>query len=304
MKEKFFFIDARVARKLLNQISNMKPSKNGSDSSVYLFDEYAVLTTSRIKRRNVTISDDDLAYLDELIRTLYEIAGDRKTIIPILGYCYDPASTEGDGYIFQPRAKGAELWDDTILMSDSDHVQFEKTKLNRERLPDEVRANYLLSRTEVLANAPQEHYNQFIADIITLTDHDILIDSMTKENFFYDEKVGFQFVDLDAHNDYKYGLDKEKPDGKWLASKIGFMPCPFIARCYTLDPLILAQINQQEKQKLIADNRAIFEKVKRACIENDIPQKYIDNIPKPSKFPVELSIWGRGGRMMSGPRHD
>ena len=32
-------------------------------------------------------------------------------VVPILGYCFDPDSENGNGYIFQLRAKGEEFWE-------------------------------------------------------------------------------------------------------------------------------------------------------------------------------------------------
>jgi hypothetical protein len=35
-------------------------------------------------------------------------------------------------------------------------------------------------------------------------DTGVLVDSAGKDNFFYDETIGFQFIDLNAHDDYIY----------------------------------------------------------------------------------------------------
>lgn len=106
MKEKYFYIEPEKARELLLQINEMKAAKRGVDSHVYLIGEYAVLTTSRIKLRNVTTRDDDLTYFGELIKTLMSLKEQGVAVVPILGYCFDPDSENGNGYIFQQRAKG------------------------------------------------------------------------------------------------------------------------------------------------------------------------------------------------------
>ena len=69
MIEKFFYIEPEMARNLLTQIDGMRCDKRGVDRKAYLFDEYAVLSASRIKIRN-GVRDDNLAYFDELIHIL------------------------------------------------------------------------------------------------------------------------------------------------------------------------------------------------------------------------------------------
>lgn len=53
MKEKYFYIEPEKARELLSQIKDMKVAKRGIDRHVFLIGEYAVLTSSKIKLRNV-----------------------------------------------------------------------------------------------------------------------------------------------------------------------------------------------------------------------------------------------------------
>ena len=62
MEEKYFYIEPEIARGLLSRMREMKAVKRGVDKQAYLIDEYAVLTASKIKLRNVITRDDDLAY--------------------------------------------------------------------------------------------------------------------------------------------------------------------------------------------------------------------------------------------------
>lgn len=66
LAEKYFSIDRGVARNLINLIQNMKPAKRGIDRCAYLFDEYVVLSTCRLKLRNVDVRDDNLLYFDDI----------------------------------------------------------------------------------------------------------------------------------------------------------------------------------------------------------------------------------------------
>lgn len=112
MEEKYFYIESEKARGLLSQITQMKAAKRGVDRHVFFIGEYAVLTASKIKLRNVTTRDDDLAYFDELIKTLMDLKKQGVAVVPILGYSVDPDSENGNGYIIQSRAKGEELYDE------------------------------------------------------------------------------------------------------------------------------------------------------------------------------------------------
>ena len=82
---------------------------------------------------------------------------------PILGYCYDPDSCDGKGYLFQVRAKGAELFDDAIMtkfcvwtQNKSEGVYL-STHLN-----DSEAADYLTFRTHTISQVPQDHFDRFI----------------------------------------------------------------------------------------------------------------------------------------------
>ena len=93
----------------------MTPVHRGIDRQAYLFNDYAVLSTSRLKLRNVDVKDDDLRYFDDLIDRLAVLWKSGVNVIPILGYCYDPESADGEGFLFMKRAKGSELYDDSII---------------------------------------------------------------------------------------------------------------------------------------------------------------------------------------------
>jgi len=272
MQEKYFAVEPEKARELLSQIKDMKATKRGIDSHVYLIGEYAVLTTSRIKLRNVATRDDDLAYFDELIATLLRLREQGVAVVPILGYCYDPKSEDGTGYIFQPRAKGEELYDDAVTK------EYRHSKASYYFPSDIDPKEYILSRTSYISRVPQEHFDKLISDMIAIMDHDILIDSMGKSNFFYDETVGFQFIDLDSHTDYKYGLDVRKYDSREMAAYAGFVPCH-----YNLDRRAVKKLGRRESRQLAQDNRAIFEKCKAAMQRSGIPEEQVNHSMKALK---------------------
>lgn len=178
MEEKYFYIEPETARALLSQMKEMKAAKRGIDKHAYLIDEYAVLTASKIKLRNVTTRDDDLAYFDELIKTLMDLKEQGIGVVPILGYCVEPDSENGNGYIIQSRAKGAELYDDSVMK------EFYVGKPHLAYLSSDMDAKeYVISRTNLISRAPQTHFDKFINDIIVLLNNDILIDFNGKSNF-------------------------------------------------------------------------------------------------------------------------
>ena len=275
VKENYVYIEPEKARELLSQIREMKAAKRGIDSRVYLVGEYAVLTTSQIKLRNVATRDDDLVYFDELIKTLMRLREQGVAVIPILGYCYDPDSENGDGYIVQLRAKGEELYDDAIMKKYYGRKKFAY-------LSSEMDAKeYILSRTHFISQAPQAHFDKFIGDCIILLDNDILIDFIGKSNFFYDAAAGFQFIDLDSHSDYKYGLAEHRHDSKEICAYNGFVPCHFAAGTrLVLDKKAIKKIGKKELQQLARDNGAIFEKCKTAMLNSGIPDAQLNHALK------------------------
>jgi hypothetical protein len=280
MKEKYFYIKPEKAKELLSQIKEMKAAKRGVDSHVYLIGEYAVLTTNSIKLRNVTTRDDDLAYFDELIKTLMSLREQGVAVVPILGYCFDPDSKSGDGYIFQLRAKGEELYDDAVM--NAFYVWAQRNPSSVYLSSDTDAKEYILSRTNYISKAPQKYFDKFISDIIVLFDNDILIDFNGKSNFFHEETAGFQFIDLKSHTDYKYGLTEHKPDSRELASYYGFAPCHVAVGTKVLPHLALeekaiSKLDDKGLQQLVRDNRTIFEKCRTAMLNNGMSEEQLNN---------------------------
>lgn len=277
MEEKYFYIQPETARGLLAQMKEMKAAKRGVDRQAYLIGEYAVLTASKIKLRNVTTRDDDLAYFDELIKTLMELKEQGVGVVPILGYCVEPNSENGNGYIIQSRAKGEELYDDSIMKElyvGKPHLAYLSS--------DTDAKEYVIPRTNAISKVPQKHFDKFIRDIIVLLDNDILIDFNTKSNFFYDDTAGFQFIDLDSHTDYKYGLTEDKMGGREIAAYYGFTPCHYAVGTEVLPNLALDEkafsiLDDEKLHQLALDNKTITEKCRIALLNNGISEEQLGN---------------------------
>lgn len=239
-------------------------------------DEYAVLAVTKLKWRNYPTRDDDLAYYDELVQCLMRLRERGVAVVPILGYCYDPDSEDGKGYVIQQRAKGEELYDDARLK------EFYVGKERFSYLSGHTDAKqYLLERTAYVSRVPQEHFDKWIQDVITLLDNDVLVDFHTKSNFFHDAEEGFSFIDLNSHTDYKYGLADQKPNGREIAAYYGFLPCHFapgtkVLPDLALDPAALSEVEERERLQLASANRVIFEKCKSALSHNGVSQELLD----------------------------
>lgn len=279
MVERYFFIDPGVAHELINRVQNMKPAKRGVDRCAYLFDEYAVLSTRRLKLRNADVRDDDLLYFDDIIEKLARLHNEGVHVVPILGYCYDPETADGSGYIVQQRAPGHELYDDAAICVYEVWTQnkseiYLKSGVDSQEMDSK---EYILARTRTIANAPQEHFDQFIKDIHAILSCGILIDFQGKSNFFYDENGGFYFIDLDSHTDSFYGLSEEQLSAETLTAIGGFVPCHFSAGTKAFAPVALDDQAAQEigscnLRRLAADNAHIFAKCKAAILRNGIPE--------------------------------
>ena len=290
MIERYFYIDRDKAADLLEAAQRMCPQKRGFDRRTYLLDGFAVLSTNRLKLRNVDTRDDDLAYLDELIETLKALKNRGVSVVPILGYRCDEEEGDGKGWLIEERAKGAEMYDDAALTAyyvwarKNPSAVYLSSKID----PEE----HLLCRTEFLSQAPQKHYDKFISDIMAVCECDILIDFNGKSNFFYDPDVGFQLIDLDAHTDYRYGLADVRPDSRWIASLCGFVPCHLdeATKAFShiaLNGAAISSLQPEKRKKLAADNLMIFEKCKAAMKNNGISEEEINRALE------RLSIFGQ-----------
>ena len=205
--EKYFGIDRETAQQMITATESMKSEKSGDNrfqnTKVFLFDEYTVLKMQNMNFRNVTNQDTDLKHLEQLAVTLLDLQAQGVNAVPILAF----QSDDGNGYIIQPKAKGAELYD-------------------RDRASDR---DYIMGRVELLSNAPQGHFDKFVADAIKIMDAGVIVDFAGKDNFFYDEIIGFQFIDLNAHYDHEYGIgEKFSADVlKQITVYNCFLPCYF-----------------------------------------------------------------------------
>lgn len=270
--ERCFNIDPQTARRLINETKHMTNDKSGESNfyqtKTYLFDEYAVLRMQNMLYRNVSTSDADLKHLENIAMTLLDLQATGINVVPILAYQCD----NGTGYMVQPRAKGAELYD-------------------REKMNDPT---YVLSRVAMLAAAPQVHYDRFVADIIAIVDAGILIDFMGKDNFFYDASCGFQFIDLNAHDDHVYGLTDMKPQGKQVAAFGGFLPCYYDIASHYRDTVtsLLASLTAAQRTALIQNNKAIFEQCKSALVHNGVEQQAINDMLSHERFIPQKQVLG------------
>ncbi len=289
MPEKYPHIHAQTARALLKTASAMRPTSRGIDRHACLIGEYAVLSTGRLKLRNVDTRDDDLRYLDEIIETLWTLHASGIGAVPILGYCCDETDADGCGWMIQQRAAGAELYDDAIMTRFVAWAQNRSDTYISCSLDDAQAMQYLLRRTGEIAAAPQAHFDKFIRDALAILRQDILIDFNASSNFFYDSDVGFQFIDLDAHNDFRYGLADEAPDPEEVVARGGFIPCHLAADTklfshIALDEHALSILSDRQLAQLAADNRAIFTKCHAALRKSEIPEAMINHALEQLRF--------------------
>ena len=259
--EKYFGAERETLRGLIAASRKMTSTRSGSNrtyrTKVFLFDEYALLKMRNIRLRNVVVQDRNLRHLESLAKTLLDLQAQGVGVVPILAF-------RSDGILLMARAKGAEL--------------YEKDRLDEK--------NYVLRRVKFLSNVPQAYYDKFAADAIKITDAGVLVDFVGKDNFFYDETVGFQFVDLDAHNDYFYGLSDQKPQSKAIAARICFLPCWYDTTPTYRETVsaLLAQLTPAEHTALTAHNRAIFVKCRLALERSAVPEAIIQETLADERF--------------------
>ena len=142
---------------------------------------------------------------------------------------------------------------------------------------------YVVTRTKTISEIPQEHFDKFVHDIMAISERNILIDFFGKSNFFYDSEFGFQFIDLNAHNDYKYGLIDYRYPVKEIATIFAFTPCHYSNKSKYLNNIALCDealsIFSKEALSQIAEwNKIIFEKCKVALGNNGISEEVVEPI--------------------------
>ncbi len=191
----------------------------GKNSNDYYVGDYAIVETRQMNLRNVSVVDSDLKYLDMIIDTLMKLLLDGVKVKPILGYSFDENSSDNSGYIIQERAKGEEVYDYAILL---DFYVFSQTEEDRDKVASK---KYLLNRTKTISEVPQEHYDKFMEDTISLLRNHMLVDFFGKSNFFYDENEGFQFIDIMSHDDFFYGLTDKEMKIENIVSLFGYLSC-------------------------------------------------------------------------------
>lgn len=262
--EKVFGIDRVTVQRLIDATKDMTHKKTGDNrfqqTKVFLFDEYAVLKMQNINVRNVVTQDTDLKHLEMLTETLLALKSKGVNVVPILAF----RSDGGNGYIIQQRANGSELYD-------------------RERMSDK---DYIMERVRLLASVTQKHYDKFVADAIEIMSVGVLIDFMGKDNFFYHEATGFQFIDLNAHFDYVYGITDAKQPADTIAAWNCFLPCYFDTAPNYRDTVsaLLSKVIDEERAVLRGYNRIIFAKCKAAIYNNGIPDEMVDEIIANERF--------------------
>lgn len=107
----------------------------------------------------------------------------------------------------------SRLWDSPnfprvlklINQSDSTYIIMEKATW--------IQLDHITS--DEMEKIPQEHYNEFVKNIIKLEGNWILIDPSKSSNFFYDSKIGFIFIDLSSG-----AKDNSKYYKNWLLQSI------------------------------------------------------------------------------------
>lgn len=135
---------------------------------------------------------------------------------------------------------------------------------------------------EVLADAPQKHYDKLVEDIRTLAAHSMRIDP-SSNNILYDEKEGFAIVDLDLMD-----------EGGWQPELMGILTGIGMTNCFDKNNLVKEDFDNM---------RRMMTKIERAGNPGsreteDTTRRMIDNVEREV---LSNQSGGRGqGGSMSG----
>ena len=189
------YIDEDVFYNLLKKTDNLEYSKSGSNSKCAIIDNFAVLKTG-----NIPSHDNSFP---KMINCLHNLKKENVNVVQILGYAvtrlgdtFDDGARYDKGYIVQEKAKGSELLCPSEFMGKSEQECYD------------IVIRYL----KTLDNIPQQHFDKWVADYKIITDNMVLIDPSKESNFFYDDKNGFSFIDLNFFSKQRL-FDKTNSDG-------------------------------------------------------------------------------------------
>lgn len=156
--------------------------------------EYAILKTSNIECYNFSNTkehkpaDEILASGDFNIKRVVGLTHKhiQHSAVPILGYFYNPEnitkytnSAYASGYIVQPKAQGEELYKGLANY-------FTDKQKNIQDIQKFI---------EKYSDIPSQHFEMFLKNYYEIS-KDLKIDPSKTSNFFYDENIGFSFIDL------------------------------------------------------------------------------------------------------------
>lgn len=251
MEKRFYYIKEELAIELINASISAEIAGRGSNSVAYIIDNYAVLKTGNIELKNTNRYHEEIAPIDVVIQKLHNLKQNNVSVVPILGYVYDPNLTKdygdasyGKGYIIQPKAKGSEMWNINKMPSSYKPATTEEL-------------NYLITNTQMFANAPQEHFDKFVSDYKEITNAGIMVDPSKKTNFFYDKEHGFSFIDLNFESAQIFN----KPDLNGQISHREFINYALLPCHRYMSDNVLQQLNEEQQVELTNNNLQIFNKI-------------------------------------------
>lgn len=163
----------------LATIISMAKGKNvGSKKSTpcYIVDDYVVLHTS--------IKCSDYQAQDTVINEVNALANSGTNVVKIYGYISDESTKKE--YRFGSYCKCF------MVMDKATGVELYK----RDRTTPESNVVGTISFMKTLAKAPQEHFDKFVKDYMSILSRGVAVDPSKKENFFYDSEKGFTFIDV------------------------------------------------------------------------------------------------------------
>ena len=189
------YIKENVFYNLLETTDKLECDKSGGNSKCIIVDNYAVLKTG-----NIPGCGDSFP---RMINCLHNLKKKNVNIAQILGYAvtqlgetYTNGTRYDKGYIVQEKAIGSELLYPGILRGKSEQECF----------------NIVIRYLKMLDKIPQQHFDKWVADFKIITDNKIAVDPSKESNFFYDDKNGFSFIDLNFFTDEPL-FDKIDSDG-------------------------------------------------------------------------------------------
>lgn len=226
----------------------------GGNSKCYFFEDVVLLNGSYNKIDT-----------DKIIEKTKKAKALGASICEILEYEIDNKQQKySNGYLLQQKAVG-NLVHDASLTRKINMAKTEEEKIEIKQYHIDNNINEM----EILKNATQDQYNDFVKDWINIKKCGLAVDPSKTSNFFYDKESGFSFIDLD--NEEEIDITKKPETRQNFVNEL-------IAVIVNAKLYVSNYISENDKIYIEDNIIQILPKLSKSLQENDISKEEFNQV--------------------------